>query len=259
MSIGRGAEIIGDGLLIPRIVAESRLEEPPFDGMGALVGPGSAADTLSVAVTAKRRGLTFILGQDYKPFTPGMIGVHLENGNIVASQITRDSESPERTEYHAEWPLDEAYEIPAQHSQDTPNEGLVEIEFDSMRPFFNEERKRYDADRTVREHGIAVYGMLLLGESQFGRQTRNRFAEYHDGAVIVAPTKLGQIAVSSVGKLGAMQYLLQEDGSRDSRGHHDFKVRGGKIYGQTGSKTSRFALTKLTSRHIQKVSLSAEA
>lgn len=259
MSIGRGAEIIGDGLLIPRVVAESRLEEPPFDGMGALVGPGSAANTLSIAVTAKRRGLTFILDQDYRPFTPGIVGMRLEDGDLVASQVTRDSGSPHQAEYRTKWPLDEAYGITVQRPQDAATEGLVELEFDSMRPFFDEERKRYEADRTVREHGIAVYGMLLLGESQFGRQTRNRFTEYHDGAVILTPTKLGQIAVSSVGQLGAMRYLLKEDVRRHSRGHHDFQVRDGKIYGETGNKISRFALAKLTSRHIPKVPLSAAA
>lgn len=258
MSTGSYAEVIGDGLYIPRIQVESRLSEPPFDGMGALVGPGQTPDTLSIVVAARNRGQTFLLDHDYKPVTPGLFGLHLEEGNLLAHQLRRKARNPRRTSYRDQWPLKIGYEIPSWNPLASKT-FLTELHFDSLQPFFDAERKRYDADRTVKELGIAVYGMMIWAEHHFDRQPCNRFAEYHDGAVIVAATKLGQIAVAPVGQLGAMRYLLNASGKRLSRGHHGFIVEAGKIRGEINSKPSRLTGTKLGSRHIPKAPITTAA
>ena len=257
MSMHQSAEVIGDGLHIPRIIPALRAEAPAYTGMGALVGPGSSRDTLNVVVTAKNHGISFLLGHDYDTAAPGCVGFALEGDDLVA-HTTRgaDGKRGGRVALGA-WPLPYSYEIPTKSNKDGEPIGLTEIAFTSLQPFFDAEKDRYDAARTVREDGIAVYGMQLLFQNRYGRPQRNRYLGFHDGSVLVAATKAGELAVLRLGKLGASNYVLKDRGKKLTRGYHDYLVKDGKVHGRIREQSTRFAQTRLNSRHIPKIPLAS--
>lgn len=259
MSMYQPPEVIGEGLLIPRVTPELR-QTPLFNGMGVLVGQGASPDTLSVVVTGKRNIVSYLLDHEYKPASRGLVDFRLEGSGLVAHRPGADPYDRKRYSRVelGTWPLSIGHEIPAKHA-DSRNVGLTEIEFSSLSPFFEAEHERYEADRVVRESGIAVYGLQLYYSSLYGGRRRSRYAEYHDGSVLVAATKTGELAVLRLGQRGAMQHVLKDGGKKLTRGYHDFVVENGKVRGKISERLTRRTQTRLSSRHIPKIPLARTA
>lgn len=255
-------EIRGEGLMVPRIEYEPTRIEPAFDGMGVLIGPGVEDGTLNAVITGRKRGVSYLLDGEYEKASDGFVYFRLEEGNLVARrEYTGDPRETdpvqEVSDHITAWPPEEGhtYTLPFETKDGNRLETVAHVGFSALDVFFRNDEKRYQNDKVLRDHGIVVYGRSLLMEHRYGLQPPpERLNDYHSAGVLLGASGAGKVAVATVGKLGAIDYLLASRGRRMSRGHHDLTVANGRIYGNTaGSKPKHIA--KIKSKKLPQIKL----
>lgn len=243
----------GDALFIPRIEPEERFSEPPFEGMGVLIGPGLEDGTVHAVVTGRRGAFSQLLGRQYEPTSDEYLQFELAGERLRAYRRNRLRER----EDVSTWPPAEGYALPFQAKDGSKPESVTHIDFDDLDTLFQADRNRYLQERVLKRDGIAAYGRALIAQYNAGAEIPDsRLSSFHSVGVLLGDSGTGQITIANVGQLGARTYLLSKTGKPMSRGDHALTVSDGNIYGGTGrGKEKRIA--KMKSRRLTKVDIAA--
>jgi hypothetical protein len=244
----------GDALLIPRIEPTERFSEPPFEGMGVLIGPGLHDGAVHAVVTGRRGAFSQLLGRQYEPTSDEYLQFELEGERLRAYRRNRLREREDITA----WPPEEGYALPFQAKDGSKPDSVTHIDFDDLDALFEADRNRYLQERVLKRDGIAAYGRALIARYNEGAEILpdSKLSAFHSIGVLLGDSGAGQITIANVGQLGARTYLLSKKGKPMSRGDHALTVSDGVIYGGTGrGKEKRIA--KMKSRRLAHIDLVA--